>query len=95
MPSAVDAVTDGASTSPANTSAPVNVVDITQINPTASVVLDPHCNTPVQPFGITDNAGSLLLLTGKLKLLALTNGLLQPGATQNMRTSDVIKMAAR
>jgi Zn-dependent protease with chaperone function len=92
--SEVGDVKDGMSTASANTSTPMNVIDITQINPTANVVLDPLCNTPVEPFGITDNAGSLLLLAGKLKLLALTNSL-QPGTTQNMRTSDVIKMAAR
>ncbi len=79
---------------PESSSAGLNIIDITQISSAASTVLDPMCKEPVQPFGITDNAASLLLLAGKLKLQG-TVDMLQQGGRQATTSRDVIKMAAR
>jgi hypothetical protein len=79
---------------PANSTSRLNIIDINQIGGPASTVLDPMCKEPVQPFGITDNAASLLLLAGKLKLQG-TVEIFQQGGRQATTLPDVIKMAAR
>jgi Zn-dependent protease with chaperone function len=79
---------------PASSTPGLNIIDITQISSAASTVLDPMCKEPVQPFGITDNAASLLLLAGKLKLQG-TLDIFQQGGRQATTSRDVIKMAAR
>jgi Zn-dependent protease with chaperone function len=79
---------------PASGTSRFNIIDITQISSTASTVLDPMCKEPVQPFGITDNAASLLLLAGKMKLQG-TLDISQQGGRQATTMRDVIKMAAR
>jgi Zn-dependent protease with chaperone function len=79
---------------PASGTPGLNIIDITQISAAASTVLDPMCKEPVQPFGITDNAASLLLLAGKLKLQG-TIDIFQLGGRQTTSSRDVIKMAAR
>lgn len=79
---------------PASSTSGLNIIDITQISSTASTVLDPMCKEPVQPFGITDNAASLLLLAGKMKLQSTLN-MMQQGGGPQVKPTDVIKMAAR
>lgn len=81
---------------PATSSTGLNIIDITQISSVSSSVLDPMCKEPVQPFGFTDNAASLLMLAGKMKLQdslsMLTPG---TGGTTQYKPADVIKLAAR
>jgi Zn-dependent protease with chaperone function len=79
---------------PANSTSWLNIIDINQIGGPASTVLDPMCKEPVQPFGITDNVASLLLLAGKLKLQG-TVEIFQQGGRQAPTLPDAIKMAAR
>lgn len=81
---------------PATSSSGLNIIDITQISSVSSSVLDPMCKEPVQPFGITDNAASLLMLAGKMKLQSSLS-MLTPGAgaTTQYKPADVIKLAAR
>lgn len=81
---------------PAISSSGLNIIDITQISSVSSSVLDPMCKEPVQPFGITDNAASLLLLAGKMKLQSSLS-ILTPGGgvTTQYKPADVIKLAAR
>jgi Zn-dependent protease with chaperone function len=83
-----------ADTKPISSTPGFNIIDITQISSGASTVLDPMCKEPVQPFGITDNAASLLLLAGKLKLQGTIDTFQQRGR-QATTLRDVIKMAAR
>ncbi|PUE06699.1 hypothetical protein B9Z51_12160 [Limnohabitans sp. T6-5] len=80
----------------ATSSTGLNIIDITQISSVSSSVLDPLCNEPVQPFGITDNAASLLMLAGKMKLQGSLS-MLTPGGggAPQYKPADVIKMAAR
>ncbi len=81
---------------PATSSAGLNIIDITQISSVSSSVLDPLCKEPVQPFGITDNAASLLLLAGKMKLQGSLSMLQQSGGgAPAFKPADVIKLAAR
>lgn len=91
-----NAEAEGDNAKPATDSAGLNIIDITQISSVSSSVLDPLCKEPVQPFGITDNAASLLLLAGKMKLQSSLSMLQQSGGgAPAVKPADVIKMAAR
>lgn len=81
-------------TAAVNSGTGLQIVDITQISTVSNTVVDPLCETPIAPFGLTDNAGSLLLLAGKLKLTNITNNL-QQGGQAPMPIKEIIKVAAR
>ena len=72
----------------------LNIVAIDSWSKTSSLVLDPQCNTPVQPFDFADNAASLALLAGKVKLQGLVEGL-DKGGKASLKPTDVVKIAAR
>lgn len=71
-----------------------NVLDIDSWSRTSNIVLDPQCKNLVQPFDITDNAASLALLAGKLKVKGFLDSL-QGQSQAPLRTGDVVKLAAR
>lgn len=71
-----------------------SVIDIESWSRTSDVVLDPQCKTLVQPFGLSDNAASLALLAGKLKLKGFMDRL-QGSASQPLAVKDIVKLAAR
>lgn len=72
----------------------LNVISIDSWSKTSSTVLDPRCNTPVQPFDIADNAASLAFLAGKLKVQGFIEGF-EKGGKAALKPSDVVKIAAR
>lgn len=72
----------------------LNIVAIDSWSKTSSTVLDPRCNTPVQPFDFADNAASLAFLAGKVKLQGLIEGL-DKGGKASLKPTDVVKIAAR
>lgn len=81
-------------TAAVNSGTGLQIVDITQVSTVSNTVVDPLCETPIAPFGLTDNAGSLLLLAGKMKLTNITSNL-QQGGQAPLPIKEIIKVAAR
>ncbi len=88
--------TASAAAAPASAASGVafRLIDIDSWSTTADVVLDPHCKTPVQPFGLSDNMGSLAVLAAKLKITGFLGGLTKNGQPPP-KVKDIVKVAAR
>lgn len=71
-----------------------NIIDIESWSKTSNVILDPQCKAMVQPFGIGDNAASLVMLAAKLKLKSFLDGM-QGQTAQPLKVADIAKLAAR
>lgn len=83
-----------ADVSSASAGSTFNIIDIESWSKTSNVVLDPQCKVMAQPFGIGDNAASLILLAAKLKLKSFLDGM-QGEKAQPLKVADVTKLAAR
>lgn len=69
------------------------IKDITEVSSISARQFDPACTTIVEPFGVTDNLGSMAMLGAKVALGNVALSINGGGAQQNVRST--LRMAGK